>query len=130
VISGITKQDKYCAILVDYDWYAGQGDALEVSGGGLKFHVGHCDTTHPVPPALKEQLSKLNYTSDTLPRLPSTSPKDGWSFPWSPDEGEVFAAGPKASKPFRLYASSKGPMADGHPAYPHTADPTYVRVCS
>merc|ERR1740123_2528949 len=41
IISGIAEKDKYCCLMSDYDWYTGQGDALEVSGGKLTYHIGY-----------------------------------------------------------------------------------------
>lgn len=118
VVSGILAKDKYVALLVDYDWYKGQGDALEVSNGGLKYHVGYSAEEDPVPPAFKQQLDALKYSAITLPRQPPGNPATGWSFDWKPTDGETFAAGPKAKRPFHLYASSEGLMPDGNPAYP------------
>jgi hypothetical protein len=117
VISGIKKKERFCALMADYDWYAGQGDAMEVSDGKLTYHVGYSAGTDPVPEGLKEELKKLNFEGDAMPRQPPNNSPEGWSFEWSPKDGEIFAAGPKANKPFHMYASSFGMMKDGHPAF-------------
>lgn len=118
VISGVAAKDHYSALLADYDWDKGQGDALEVSGGKLFYHVGFSDKVDPVPARFKEQLKSLGYEADTMPRIPAGNPAEGWSFEWAPNDGEFIAAGPKATKkPFHLYASSEGPCADAHPAF-------------
>lgn len=117
VVSGISKKDMYCCLLADYDWDAGQGDALEVSQGKLIYHVGHCDKVDDVPLKLQAGLKDLNYEATTMPRQPPGNSKDGWSFEWNPNDGEVIAAGPKSKKPFHMYATSSGPCSDAPPPY-------------
>jgi hypothetical protein len=117
VISGIEKKERFCALLADYNWDEGQGDALEVVDGGLTYQVGHSACTDPVPEAKREELTKLGFKGDVLPRQPPHNPAEGWSFKWTPQDGEIFAAGPKATKPFHMYASFWGMMEDSHPAY-------------
>merc|ERR1740139_416310 len=87
VISGIADKDKYVGLLCDYDWYKGQGDALEVSSGELTFHVGHCPQEYQLSPEMKTKLEVLGYTKDTLPRQPPGNGPDGWKFKWDPSQG-------------------------------------------
>jgi len=127
IISGVAAKDKYSALLSDYDWYAGQGDALEIRGGKITYHVGYTDRVDKLPQQAIEKLRSMGYKgykdADTIVRIPQGNPAEGWSFEWKPADGEFIAAGPKATKkPFKMYASAEGPLPDAHPAFPGGCD--------
>lgn len=117
VISCLSHKDKYCCLLSDYDWDAGQGDVLEVSGGELTYHVGYCERVDEVGKEHVAALKDLGYEETTMPRHPKGNTPEGWSFKWSPNDGEVIAAGPKSKRPFHMYASSDGLCKDAPPTY-------------
>jgi len=117
VISCISKQDKYCALLCDYDWDIGQGDAMEISNAQLTYHVGYSPKVDDVPADMIPKLQESGHEGKTLPRHPKLNTPEGWSFVWNPNDGEVIAAGPKSKKPFRMYPSSAGPCKDAPPTY-------------
>lgn len=119
VVSAIAKQDKFVVLLTDYDWYKGQGDALEIAKGRLWYHVGSCDRSDPLPEEMQTKLRELGHeTGSTIRRQPLGVPARGLKFEWSPLEGEVIAAGPHATNgAFRMYADSNGPLPDAPPAF-------------
>jgi len=107
----------------DYDFPKGKGDCIEMSNGIIKYHVGATDGTYDLSAECVQRLQNIATESGT-PAFESqkTQPSkcriqpDGngeRSFTWTPSDDEIYAAGPKAEKPFRVYASSKGPMEDG-----------------
>jgi len=114
-----SKHDVYGAILMDYDYNSGQGDVLEVFEGKVNYHVGYTDKSDPLPDSAKRVLQPFHpqfAERATIPRQPPGNDPDGWTFSWSPADGEVIAAGPRATiRPFHLYASSLGPMPDAPP---------------
>ena len=113
------KHDIYGAILMDYDYDSGQGDVLEISGGEITYHVGYSDKSDPLTEAAKSTLRPFHSefaNREVLPRQPPGNNPAGWSFAWGPKDGEVVAAGPRATiRPFHLYASSLGPLSDAPP---------------
>jgi len=121
VCSAVAKTDKYVALLTDYDWYAGQGDCLEISDGKVWYHAGFCDRIDPLPDAWQGKLRDMGWAEqgDTIPRQPPGVPQEGVRFEWKPDMGELVCAGPqkKGDFAFRMYADSNGPLEDAHPAY-------------
>jgi len=113
----------FAAIMSDYDFPKGKGDCIEMSNGIIKYHVGATDGTYDLSAECVQRLQNIATESGT-PAFESqkTQPSkcriqpDGngeRSFTWTPSDDEIYAAGPKAEKPFRVYASSKGPMEDG-----------------
>lgn len=119
VVSAIAKQDKYVALLTDYDWYKGQGDALEIANGKLWYHVGFCDRSDPLPEKWQTKLREMGFEQgSTIPRQPPGIPASGLRFEWSPADGEAIGAGPKAThNTFKMYADSSGPLPDAPPAF-------------
>jgi len=116
-LTDISAHDIYCITCSDYDFHAGKGDCVEISAGGVTYHVGHSDKTHPLSEnarnAIKEHSKRHGWSwdKDYLAAQPGKNPPEGRSFKWEPSQGEVHAAGPKSQKPFRIYASSDGLLA-------------------
>ncbi|KAG8466635.1 hypothetical protein KFE25_008014 [Diacronema lutheri] len=113
-------KDVYCVTMADYDFPQGKGDALEVSAGKVRYHVGHCAAEDVLSDAAKARLRASKAcahlaSAKTIRRQPPGNPTSGWAFEWHPSDGEVHAAGPKAKRPFRVYASMHGPMASMPP---------------
>jgi hypothetical protein len=103
----------YCVTLADYDYFAGQGDVLEVRGEKVIYHVGYSDKTDPMGEdtiAILKQAGHSAKLGEHLRRQPAGNPPSGWQFEWTPEMGEVHAAGPNAQRPFRPYADHLGPM--------------------
>uniref|UniRef100_A0A7S0FVZ8 Amine oxidase n=1 Tax=Pyrodinium bahamense TaxID=73915 RepID=A0A7S0FVZ8_9DINO len=118
-ISGGVRHDVYGAILADYDFHAGKGDLVEVSHGKVLYHVGYTSQEEQLPAPSQRILSRFtsrwSFENRRLRMQPWGNPSHGWTFDWQPQVGEVFAAGPKASQPFHLYASTSGPFPDAPP---------------
>ena len=94
----------------------GAGDALEISGGLVTYHVGPCDDEDVLSAASRALLAQRGHAwGATLRKQPPGVPADGYHFTWQPADGEVFAAGPRAARPFHIYASSDGPLREGPP---------------
>jgi len=115
--------DVYCAITADYNFKQGQGDVIEVSEGQVVYHVGFCSDEVDLAGDARAKLAAAGLEAwasrhASLRRQPPGNPQAGWSFTWSPRDGEVHAAGPnaKGGKRWRIYASSAGPIA-GVPPY-------------
>merc|ERR1719203_1661854 len=90
IISGIANKDKYCALLSDYDWYTGQGDALEISGGKITYHIGYGGNINKaLDPEVIPQLAKCGWQEKSLPQQPPKNPACGSKFTWNPNKGEV-----------------------------------------
>ena len=51
---------KYCALLSDYYCEKGQGDALEVSGGKVLYHVGYCDQKDDLSKEMQQKTKDLS----------------------------------------------------------------------
>merc|ERR1740123_3018061 len=61
VVCAISNQDQHAALLTDYDWYAGQGDALEIVQGKVWYHVGFCDREDELPTDARAKLTKVGH---------------------------------------------------------------------
>ena len=119
-----SHRDIWAAMCCDYDFAKGQGDVIEISGRGkglhrvcvVTYHIGHGDRVTDVTPKMQRTLKDFSptwsYTLKVLPDQPWGVPREGRKFKWTPGIGEVYAAGPKADKPWHMYASSFGLMMD------------------
>jgi hypothetical protein len=118
-LGGGVEHDVYGVIMADYDFHNGKGDAVEISGGKIQYHVGYTDEVKELTSSAATSLSRFKfywkYGSQHMPMQPLGNPEQGWTFEWVPAHGDVFAAGPKASRPFHLYTSTLGPFADAPP---------------
>lgn len=121
VVSALCEKSKFCALLCDYNWGAGHGDCLEIADSKIFYHVGFSKEEKTVQEDLKPRLNELGHQADTMRMQPHGNPEEGWSFEWSPKDGEVICAGPKASKPFHSYASAAGLLDDHPPSYSKSA---------
>lgn len=113
----------YCVTLADYDYKAGKGDALEISGGRVKYHVGYSADKDPLTPEAKKILKAAGHplpADGMVPRQPEGNDPQGRSFYWEPADGEIYAAGELAKpRPWRVYASATGPSKHFSPCYPN-----------
>jgi len=117
-----SDHDVYCVVMADYDYAKGQGDVLEVSGGKVKYHVGYSDSSDAITEEGKKILIEAGHSvpaDGLIRRQPAGNDPNGRAFYWTPKDGTIYAAGPNAKpRPWRIYASSNGPMKAMSPCYP------------
>jgi len=118
---GAFKHNVYGVVMSDYNFSIGLSDMLEISGKTVRYHVGFCPKSGAlVSDKVKAKVGEMHpqwvAEHSQMPCQPSGNTPEGWSFTWQPSDGDVYAAGPKAKKPFRMFADMHGPLAEAPPS--------------
>jgi len=100
----------WAVIMADYDFHKGRGDLLQLFEGEVTYLVGMASSG----------TSSNDCPGNSDSRLVQPQLKGEYSFHWTPAVGEVYAAGPCAPLPFRVFTSLDGPVA-GVPPFPRVA---------
>jgi len=126
---GAFLKDIWAVTMYDYAWGRGKSDLVEVSDGRIRYHVGYGgDEVYSLSAQAAVNLKsaypafasgcKLDAENRTeILRQPHGNPETGWTFDWTPADGEIIAAGPSAKRPFRLYISENSRFQLDAPPY-------------
>eukprot|EP00930_Biecheleria_cincta_P085314 TRINITY_DN74706_c0_g1_i1.p1 TRINITY_DN74706_c0_g1~~TRINITY_DN74706_c0_g1_i1.p1 ORF type:complete len:586 (+),score=97.78 TRINITY_DN74706_c0_g1_i1:211-1758(+) len=118
---GAFKHNVYGVVMSDYNFSTGSSDMLEISGKTVRYHVGFCPQSgalisDDVRAKVGEMYPEWLAQHVQMPCQPSGNSPEGWSFTWQPSDGDVYAAGPKAKRPFRMFADMHGPLSEAPPS--------------